>query len=54
MPKKLKAPPEDFEQECSTVRSFPRRGNRATHTSKWRGNWSPEVVRNLILRYSKE
>lgn len=27
---------------------------RATHTSDWRGNWSPEVARNLILRYSKE
>jgi len=46
--------PEDFELECSTVRSFPRRGKRATHNSKYRGNWSPEVVRNLILRYSQE
>lgn len=25
-----------------------------THNSKYRWNWSPEVVRNLILRYSKE
>lgn len=24
------------------------------HKSDWRGNWSPEVARNLILRYSKE
>ena len=54
MPKKQKLPPEDFEQECSTVWSFPRRWNWMTHNSKWRGNWSPEVVRNLILRYSKE
>jgi len=53
MPKKHKLPPEDFEQECSTVWSFPRRWNWMTHNSKWRGNWSPEVVRNLILRYSK-
>jgi len=53
MPKKHKLSPEDFEQECSTVWSFPRRWNWMTHNSKWRGNWSPEVVRNLILRYSK-
>lgn len=54
MPKKLKLPPENFELECSTVWSFPRRWDWATHNSKYRGNWSPEVVRNLILRYSKE
>lgn len=51
---KLKLPPEDFEQECTSVWSFPRRWNWMTHNSKYRGNWSPEVVRNLILRYSKE
>lgn len=50
----MKLHPENFELECSTVWSFPRRGNWATHKSDWRGNWSPEVVRNLILRYSKE
>lgn len=46
--------PEDFEQECTTVWSFKRRGNWATHKSKYRGNWAPEVVRNLLLRYSNE
>jgi DNA modification methylase len=46
--------PENFEQECTTVWSFARRGKWATHNSKYRGNWAPEVVRNLILRYSKE
>ena len=50
----MKLNPEEFELECTTVWAFPRRGNWATHTSDWRGNWSPEVVRNLILRYSKE
>lgn len=46
--------PEEFELECSTVWSFPRRGNWATHRSDYRGNWSPQVVRNLLLRYSSE
>lgn len=50
----LKLHPDEFELECTTVWAFRRRGNWATHTSNWRGNWSPEVVRNLILRYSKE
>lgn len=52
--KDLKLHPENFEMECTSVWAFPRRGSWATHTSDWRGNWSPEVVRNLILRYSKE
>lgn len=52
MVKKIKLQPDDFEQQTSTVWSFPRRGNWATHNSKYRGNWSPDVVRNLILRYS--
>jgi len=46
--------PEEFEQECTTVWSFKRRGNWATHKSKYRGNWAPEVVRNLLVRYSEE
>ncbi len=44
----------NFEQEYTTVWSFIRRGNWATHNNNYRGNWSPQVVRNLILRYSKE
>jgi len=46
--------PDNFELECTTVWSFKHRGKWATHNSKYRGNWAPEVVRNLILRYSKE
>lgn len=49
-----KLEPKEFDQECTTVWSFARRGKRATHNSKYRGNWSPDVVRNLILRYSNE
>ena len=44
--------PENFEIETNTIWSFSKRGNWATHNSKYRGNWSPEVVRNIILRYS--
>ena len=54
MAKIKKLNPEDFEQECTTIWSFARRGNWATHNSKYRGNWAPEVVRNLLLRYSNE
>jgi len=46
--------PENFEIETNTVWSFPERGNWATHDAKYRGNWSPYIPRNLILRYSKE
>ena len=35
-----------------TVWSFPERGSWATHSGKYRGNWSPYVPRNIILRYS--
>ncbi len=54
MAKIKKLNPENFEQECTTIWSFARRGNWATHNSKYRGNWAPEVVRNLLLRYSNE
>jgi DNA modification methylase len=37
-----------------TVWSFPERGNWATHDAKYRGNWSPFIPRNLLLRYSAE
>ncbi|NLB62394.1 MAG: methyltransferase domain-containing protein [Clostridiales bacterium] len=44
--------PENFELEMNTVWSFPERGNWATQDAKYRGNWSPYIPRNLILRYS--
>lgn len=44
--------PENFELEMNTVWSFPERGNWATHDAKYRGNWSPYIPRNIILRYS--
>ena len=46
--------PKDFKMETTTVWNFKDRGNWATHSGKYRGNWSPYIPRNLILRYSKE
>jgi len=46
--------PKEFEIECSTVWSFPKRGDWATHKGDYRGNWAPQIPRNLILRYSEE
>ena len=54
MAKKINLQPENFELETTTVWAFPNRGNGATHDAKYRGNWSPYVPRNIILRYSKE
>ena len=50
----MKWEPDNFQLEKSSVWSFPERGNWATHDSKYRGNCSPYVIRNLLLRYSKE
>ena len=48
--------PKDFKLEVTTVWSFPKRGDWATHSlnARYRGNWAPQVVRNLILRYSND
>ncbi|MEM1873917.1 MAG: DNA methyltransferase, partial [Acidilobaceae archaeon] len=45
--------PREFSLEATTVWSFPERGGWATHRGDYRGNWSPRVVRNLIIRYSR-
>lgn len=44
---------EKFELETNSVWSFPERGKWATHDAKYRGNFSPYVAKNIILRYSK-
>jgi len=48
-----KLQPEKFELETTTVWSFPERGDWATHNPSFRGNWAPQIPRNLILRYSR-
>jgi 16S rRNA G966 N2-methylase RsmD len=52
--KEIKWEPDNFELQMTTVWSFPERGDWATHNSKYRGNWSPYIPRNLLLRYSQE
>ena len=54
MAKKIPMQPENFELEINTVWAFPDRGKWATHDAKYRGNWSPYIPRNVILRYSQE
>jgi DNA modification methylase len=45
--------PKDFKEEATTVWSFKNRGSWATHSGEYRGNWSPYIPRNVILKYSK-
>ncbi len=46
--------PKDFQLEQNSVWSFKSRGNWATHNGNYRGNWSPYIPRNIILKYSNE
>jgi len=45
--------PKNFKEEQTTVWSFKQRGKWATHSGEYRGNWSPYIPRNVILKYSK-
>ncbi|MCS7284250.1 MAG: DNA methyltransferase [Hydrogenobacter thermophilus] len=46
--------PKEYFLEKTTVWSFPNRGSWATHKGNYRGNWSPYVPRNLILKYTNK
>jgi SAM-dependent methyltransferase len=51
--KKVKSlQPKFFQEEQTSVWSFRQRGNWATHSGEYRGNWSPYIPRNIILKYS--
>lgn len=53
-PKRIKEfQPKFFELERTNVWSFPNRGKWATHRGNFRGNWPPQMARNIIIRYSK-
>lgn len=45
--------PPNFKIENTSVWSFKQRGNWATHSGEYRGNYSPYIPRNIILRYSR-
>jgi DNA modification methylase len=44
----------DYSSEFTTVWSFPERGNWATHNPKYRGNFAPQIARNIIEMYSQK
>ncbi|MCX8192228.1 MAG: DNA methyltransferase [Nitrososphaeria archaeon] len=45
--------PRNFVLEFGSVWSFPERGDWATHRGDYRGNWAPQIPRNLIIRYTR-
>ncbi len=45
---------DEFKQEITTCWSFPERGKWATHNPKYRGNFAPQIARNIILQYSEK
>jgi DNA modification methylase len=45
--------PKNFKLEGTSVWSFRQRGDWATHSGEYRGNFSPYIPRNVILKYSK-
>ncbi|MBC7361447.1 MAG: methyltransferase domain-containing protein [Candidatus Aminicenantes bacterium] len=45
--------PKNFKLETASVWSFRQRGDWATHSGEYRGNFSPYIPRNIILRYSR-
>lgn len=42
-----------YDLQNTTIWDFPDRGSWATHKGDYRGNWSPHVPKNLILKYTK-
>lgn len=43
-----------IDEEITSVWSFPNRGEWSTHSGDYRGNFAPQVARNVILKYSKK
>lgn len=43
-----------FSEETTSIWSFEERGDWATHKGDYPGNCSPKVVKNLIVKYTKE
>ncbi|WP_347161650.1 TRM11 family SAM-dependent methyltransferase [Peptostreptococcus anaerobius] len=45
---------EEFKLEKTSMWSFPNRGNWSVHNGSYRGNWTPYVPKNIIMRYCKK
>jgi len=45
--------PENFNLERTSLWSFPERGKWATHNPHYRGNYAPQIPRNIIEMYSE-
>ncbi len=43
-----------YKLQSTTIWNFPDRGSWDTHRGDYRGNWSPHIPKNLILKYTKE
>jgi len=43
----------EYSPEITSVWSFPQRGNWATHKPSFRGNFAPQIARNIIKMYSQ-
>jgi len=54
MPETNHKVPYEYSPEYTTVWSFPERGNWATHNSKYRGNFAPQIARNIIEMYTNK
>lgn len=50
----LIAAPTYREKQRTTVWSFRQRGNWSAHDGRYPGNWSPQLVRNLLLEYTRK
>ena len=44
----------DYQLQNGSVWRFPDRGSWATHKGDYRGNWSPHIPKNLLLKYTNE
>lgn len=44
--------PDDFKLQTTTVWDFPHRGDWSVHMGDYRGNWPPQIPRDLIERYT--
>jgi len=45
---------DNYTPEFTTVWSFPQRGSWATHNSSYRGNFAPQIARNIIEMYTEK